>query len=525
MEAFFWIILFLLFTVSVQSFQDYKSRCQLRLFSQPTDHFSFSSQVFFFNQRLFVCGEFYVTGGPLLFYTGNESPVDVYLENTGFMWENGNSLNGLIVFAEHRYYGESQLFDSDNCSSEDLKYLSGTQAMADYASIISTIRAEYSTIGTITIGGSYGGMLAAWMRLKYPYLVDGAIASSAPVFSFYGMDPPVDDYSYNRQMAKSAGELCTNGIKTATQQILKLGKSKGGRYLLSKLFKTCTYITTEVEVLEQFISWLQDPWGYLTMGNYPFPSSYMVDAFPSPDSNADIAKLPSWPLRVACKPIEDTMMIINKNTNTKNHNKDVEFDTSLLEALSDAVSVWYNVTKDVQCYFNNNNNKNNNIKSSLSNHKPLNKITNYKAQNKHSFERQQIQNVAYNCGNWDFQYCAEFLMPFSGGSDEDYIYPPTVFNFTETSLQCKENWDIKPIQGYAIQEYGNYNTYKYSSNIFFANGDLDPWMPLGIDCGAHHLDLMFSTEFDPESVREVRRSQLMYMKKWIAQAQAQAVQN
>merc|ERR1712203_1006490 len=61
------------------------------------------------------------------------------------------------------------------------------QALADYADLITSLKATIpgaETSPVIVFGGSYGGMLAAWFRTKFPHIVQGAIAASAPIAQF-----------------------------------------------------------------------------------------------------------------------------------------------------------------------------------------------------------------------------------------------------------------------------------------------------------------------------------------------------
>jgi lysosomal Pro-X carboxypeptidase len=106
----------------------------------------------------------------------------MFIENSGFIPVLAAKLNAVIVFAEHRYFGESFPFgDQSFVTSENVKYLSPHQALADYAYLIQYLKASYRNVPVIAFGGSYGGMLAAWFRMKYPHVVLGAFASSAPL--------------------------------------------------------------------------------------------------------------------------------------------------------------------------------------------------------------------------------------------------------------------------------------------------------------------------------------------------------
>lgn len=141
--------------------------------SRPLSHFSRGAAGQYYQQRICVYDHFWEPnkGLPVFFYTGNESPVEEYINNTGLMWDLAPEHSALVIFAEHRYFGESvpQLDGVTNCMS----YLSSEEALADYATLVNHIRREWGAADSavIAFGGSYGGMLASWMRIQYPHAI------------------------------------------------------------------------------------------------------------------------------------------------------------------------------------------------------------------------------------------------------------------------------------------------------------------------------------------------------------------
>lgn len=166
---------------------DYKY--ETKTFDALLDHFSFVNNTTF--KLRYLINETFVDNAesPILFYTGNEGDIELFAKNTGFMWNAGVEMKAMLVFAEHRYYGKSMPFGNESYKDpQHLGYLSSEQALADYAQLLQFLNPE-SKRPVIAMGGSYGGMLAAWFRMKYPHLINGALASSAPVLQFPNVVP------------------------------------------------------------------------------------------------------------------------------------------------------------------------------------------------------------------------------------------------------------------------------------------------------------------------------------------------
>jgi len=92
----------------------------------------------------------------------------------------------LVIFAEHRYYGESLPYGNQSFADpHHLGYLTSQQALADYVVLIRHLKSQpkYKRSPVIAFGGSYGGMLSAWIRMKYPEVVQGYVLSFYRRFS------------------------------------------------------------------------------------------------------------------------------------------------------------------------------------------------------------------------------------------------------------------------------------------------------------------------------------------------------
>ncbi|RLN48790.1 hypothetical protein BBJ28_00008791, partial [Nothophytophthora sp. Chile5] len=229
-----------------------------------------------------------------------------------------------------------------------------------------------------------------------------------------------------------------------------------------------TRLDSEADV-ESLMGWARDAFDSMAMGNYPYPSSYIMSGE---------SVLPAFPVRVACSYVKEDF--------------DDGDNLGLLRAFSQSIGVYYNSTHDQQCY-------------------DLSPSSNESAQDDDF---------------WQYIFCAEMYQPQSvdGVNDMFWSIP---WNFTADNESCQAQWGIDAHPSWATIQYGGRKALKTTSNIVFSNGNYDPWSGTGVlqnysdsvvavsvEGGAHHLDLMFSNELDTPSLKAARETEKQHLRKW-----------
>lgn len=414
----------------------------------------------------------------MFFYLGNEADVTLYVNATGIMWENAEKFGALIVFAEHRYYGKSQLFPDDPLSN--LRYLSSEQAIMDYVLLVHHLKATYGfgdTDSVIGFGGSYGGMLASWARFKYPNVWDGVIAGSAPIVSFEGMKFNPNFYAegvtYDVTSAAGASEFCEKNLRKAfAEQALT---SLDDPSLIRSAFRVCDDDnTTDADLGLSATNWINGALSYMAMGNFPYPSAYILNGN---------GVLPAFPVRVACESLAEDMTA------------EGQVD-QWLSGLASFAGVYYNYTKKLEC---------NRFSA------PVNKES-------------QIVNTL-----WNYQYCSQIFQVFGQKTDKADMYWDNPWDGDEVAKGCLEQYGFYPDRLHFAIAFGTPTDWaRDASNIVWSQGEYDPWRGGGvvedlndslvavvISEAAHHLDLFFSHENDTDAVIAARELEMNNVQKWI----------
>lgn len=503
--------------------------CTWKYVEQPLSHFARASGTTY-QERLCIYDSYWTahTGAPVFFYTGNESPLEEYINNTGLIWDLAAEFGALIVFAEHRYFGESipDIKGMPDC----LSYLSSQEALADYATIVNVIKREWGAADSavVAFGGSYGGMLASWMRMVYPSAVDGAIACSAPIWGFPLDGALIDGSAQTVTFAASPGggsaPLCGDNLKAAYVVLGDVGKTIEGRALLSETMNLCSPLENERDI-STLLEYLQSPLFNLAEGSYPFATDYIT--FALTDSTIP---LPAWPMRVMCDQVAGdygvTIAGAPKDVNfsvtyqASSDSKDnipadvhihVDWEVTsnngysledlgatgalrLVKDVANAIQIWYNLTGTETCV------------AWQGEGAPNERIKAKKLEHVAALDGAGVRDNVCTMDKTDFTpgdgwnalTCNEGLNLINWwvqGVGNDLYWPPnqprnySMDELVRHSLDYCVAFRTQGLFGlpqeedvYSLWEdtvYGG-TRLQFATNIIFTNGNLDPWIPAGV---------------------------------------------
>ncbi|KAF7320909.1 Peptidase S28 [Mycena chlorophos] len=143
-----------------------------------------------FTQRYWHTYEFYEAGGPIILNTPGEvnaEPYTPYLTNQTINGQIAQQENGATIVLEHRFYGLSNPFP--DLSVESFRVHTIQQAIDDLEYFAQNVvlpmpngsNLKPGTTPWILIGGSYAGALTSWTMVNKPGLFAAGYASSAVV--------------------------------------------------------------------------------------------------------------------------------------------------------------------------------------------------------------------------------------------------------------------------------------------------------------------------------------------------------
>jgi hypothetical protein len=519
--------------------------------------------------------------GPLLVFFSGEGAAEDFWANSGALFEMAPALGAKVVFLEHRYYGQSApIFPGgDAYGDRELRFLTVEQSLADMSDLLARkgelLGCAPPSAGAplpcqaVLFGGSYGGMQAAWHRLKYPHLSAGALAASAPVDLWPGEHKQqafVDAYLYTYDTYGSAA--CGGWMRRALARLGALanasssaaGPTPAALALLGRSFGTCAPPASAADVA-RLLMYVQGALSTMAMVDYPFNASF-------------VTPMPASPVAYACAAVGPAPTPPPGAAGGAGAAGDDDGDDAWLFASLNAVqNVFLNWTAQLACH-------NTSAEllappvapvatpgaaaaaaaasaaSSSSSSAPPSL-----ARLAHGAPHGLVANAGIAVGGgkaavgggggggggglgdisrpWNYMACSSLILePLTSDGDGFFVERPDQVPAVERA--CRDAFrGVAPRPGWMPMAYGNGNQLAASlRNVFFSDGDKDPWrvggMPddsaarspdgsvvrLLIKGAAHHQDLRAPHPTDSPELTAARETERQHIAAWLGLGRA-----
>jgi len=446
---------------------------QVTSFDQIVDHFSNETSLHDqkWSQKVLIDNSSWLGAekqGPIIFLAGCEADIEsLYLGQGFFNQVIKPEIGAFAIYAEHRYFGASMPFGADSFNLDNLKFLTADQTIEDFAAIIKHYKNEVlncTDCPVITFGGSYCGQLAAWLRMRYPALVDAAVTSSASLRTYSEV---VDTEAFYASSTNAFNQTNThdsaNIIKEGFTRLKNYSQSSSSAYQdLNQYLNLCHPMTTSDDI-NKLSNWMKHSFVTGSMfNNYLTSGSYAGKRL----------------LEVA------TLYFANLNVTSSDHD--------IFLAMRNSAMICQK--KD-----------------------PKTCLNLFSASQK-SKSDPVVQTSVPSSSAFDVLTCND--LPESMGPDGIHdMYPAAPWNKLDKAAYCLKYYRLVPKFDWVMNTFGGWTLGDYASysNIFFANGKNDPWFAAGVtqnvtnsvvayivEDGTHCQDLSYNLPYDSDSLKFVR---------------------
>lgn len=205
-------------------------------------------------------------------------------------------------------------------------------------------------------------MLAAWIRMKYPNVVDGSVAMSAPIYYFQNRKDLDYTIFFNISTINFAAYNASDYIREGYARINYYIENPDvlAYSVISEVFNLCDPIINSTGMYD-LRTWLDNAYTYMAMLNYPEETTFLKH-------------LPAWPANTSASHFSNF---------TKNHTQ-----SDLFFAMKMAAEVYYNWDGKLTC---------NDIFSDHSSDEDM--------------------------SGWNIQACSDMCMPMWSNGKTDMFYP------------------------------------------------------------------------------------------------------